>query len=57
MLMQDSSGTQWRVVRGRARVREDRQERCGLALSRVLDKLVPYEDGYMVSGVRMPDMV
>lgn len=57
MLMQDSSGTQWQVGRGRARVREDRQERCGLALSRVLDELVPYEDKHMVSGEKMPEMV
>lgn len=55
--MQDSSGTQWQVGRGRARVREDSQERCGLALSRVLDELDPYEDERMVSGERMPEMV
>lgn len=29
----------------------------GLSLSRVLDELVPYEDGHMVPGVRMPEMV
>lgn len=40
MLIQDSSGTLRQVRGGRARVREDRQERHGPALSRVLDEVI-----------------